>query len=65
MRSQGLIEQPPEATNAEPFTTDDPAIIADFLGRHGIQAEPTPESNAKPETGEAEPASKQTKETKS
>ena len=67
MRSQGLIEQPPEATNTEPFTTDDLAIIADFLGRHGNQAEPTqpPEINEKPETGEAEAASKQTKETKS
>ncbi|TMJ36787.1 MAG: hypothetical protein E6G86_18170 [Alphaproteobacteria bacterium] len=43
------------------------AIIADFLGRHGNQAEPTqpPESNEKPETGEAEPPSKEIKETKS
>ena len=65
MRSQGMIEQPPEATNTEPFTTDDLAIIAEFLGRHGIQAEPTPESNEKPGTGEAEPASKPTKQTKS
>jgi uncharacterized protein DUF5681 len=66
MRSQGLIERPQEGTNTEPFTTDDLAIIADFLGRHGNQAEPTqpPESNEKAEAGEIEPASKQTKETK-
>jgi len=67
MRSHGLIEPPQEATNTEPFTSDDLAIIADFLGRHGNQAEPTqpPESNEKPETGEAEPPSKEIKETKS
>jgi uncharacterized protein DUF5681 len=67
MRSQGLIEQPQEATNSEPFTTDDLAIIADFLGRHGDQAEPTQphESNEKAEAGKAEPASKETKETNS
>jgi Family of unknown function (DUF5681) len=62
MRSQGLIEQPQEATNSEPFTTDDLAIIADFLGRHGDQAEPTQphESNEKAEAGEVEPTSKDT-----
>ncbi len=67
MRSHGLIEPPQEATNTAPFTSDDLAIIADFLGRHGNQAEPTqpPESNEKPETGEAEPPSKEIKETKS
>jgi uncharacterized protein DUF5681 len=67
MRSHGLIEPPQEATNTEPFTSDDLAIIADFLGRHGNQAEPTqpPESNEKAETGEVEPPSKETKETKS
>jgi hypothetical protein len=67
MRSHGLIEQPQETTSTQPFTADDLAIITDFLGRHGNQAEPThpPESNEKPHTAEAEPPSKQTKETKS
>ena len=67
MRSHGLMDQPEEATNTEPFTADDLAIIADFRGRLGNQAEPTqpPESDEKTEAGEAEPASKQTKETKS
>jgi hypothetical protein len=62
-----MFGEPQEATNREPFTADDDAVIADFLRRHGNQAEPTqpPESTEKPETGEAEPPGKQTKETKS
>jgi Family of unknown function (DUF5681) len=62
-----LLGEPHEAKHAEPFTGDDPALIADFLRRHGNQVESTqpPGSNGKPVTGKAEPASQQTKETKS
>jgi hypothetical protein len=67
MRSHGMFEEPQEATNREPVTADDEAVLADFLRRHGNQVEPTQqsESTEKPETGEAEPPGKQTKETKS
>jgi uncharacterized protein DUF5681 len=67
MRLHGLIEQLQEATTTEPFTTDDGAIIGDFLERHRNQAEPAqpPDSNDKPDTGEAGPPSKQSKETRS
>jgi hypothetical protein len=66
-RSLGLIGEPQETTNCEPFTPDDPAMIADFFRRHGNQAEPTqpPESTENPEAGETEPPSKKTKEIKS
>jgi len=67
MRLYGLIEQPQETTSTQPFTADDLDIITDFVGRLGNQAGPTqpPESNAKPDTREDEPPSKETKETKS
>jgi hypothetical protein len=53
----------PEASPAEPFTADDPALIADFMRRYGGQAEPTeaPASAENPGTGEANPPSKETK----
>jgi Family of unknown function (DUF5681) len=67
MHRHRLDGEPHETTEAEPFTGDDPALIADFLRRHGNQVESTqsPGSNGKPVTGKAEPASQQTKETKS
>ena len=66
VRSLGLIGDAQEGSNTEPFTTDDLAIIVDFLGRHGNPVEPVqpPESTEGPQTGEAEPATKKTKETK-
>jgi hypothetical protein len=62
-RSLGLIAEPHEVTNTEPFTADDLAMIVDFLARHGNHAETTqpPDSTDKPETGKAEAASKETK----
>jgi hypothetical protein len=66
-RAFELMGEPQEAKQAEPFTGDDPALIADFLRRHGNQVETThsPGSNGTPATGKAEPASQQTKEPKS
>jgi Family of unknown function (DUF5681) len=63
-RSLGLIGDPQEVTNTEPITTDDLAMMVDFLRRHGNEAEPVQPSNStdKPEKAEAEPASKETKE---
>jgi len=46
MRSLGLIGEPPPATNQEPFTADDAAVIADYFRRHGAKAQP-PESEGK------------------
>jgi len=63
MRLYGLIEQPQETTSTQPFTADDLDIITDFVGRLGNQAGPT--GTEKPDTGEAEPPSKETKETNS
>jgi hypothetical protein len=67
MRSYGMFEEPQEATKQEPFTTDDGALIADFFQRHGHEMEPTQpaEGTAKPQTGEAKPPIKDSKETKS
>jgi hypothetical protein len=67
MQSHRLNGEPQEATNREPFTADDEAVIADFLWRHGNQVEPTqpPESTDKPESGEAQPTGKEIKETQS
>ena len=67
MQSLGLHEEPQDETNRQPVTADDEAVIADFLGRRGIEVKPTPppESTDKLESGMAESPSKQNKETKS
>src|SRR5438132_11229599 len=56
MQSLGLHNDPQEETNRQPITADDEAVIADFLGRRGIEMEPTPrpESTDKLESGMAE-----------
>jgi Family of unknown function (DUF5681) len=55
-----------EAINQEPFTADDPAVIADFLRRLGNPAPPTqpPERNVNPEAGAAKPARSEANKTK-
>jgi hypothetical protein len=35
MRSLGMTGEPPPPTNPEPFTADDPSVIADYFRRHG------------------------------
>jgi hypothetical protein len=67
MQKFGLHGEPQDATNREPLTADDSAVLADFLARLGMNAEPkqASEDAAKVETGKAEPASKETKEKKS
>jgi hypothetical protein len=67
LRSIGMTAEAPAAIPREPFTSDDEAVIADFLERGGNHAEPTqpPESTERPEAGKTEPPSKQSKETKS
>ena len=58
--------EPSEATKQEPFTADDQAVIADFLGRRGNEVQPTqpPQGDANPEAEAAMPAH-DTEETKS
>ena len=37
MRSLRMTDEAPEATNREPFTADDEAVIADYLRRRGSE----------------------------
>jgi hypothetical protein len=37
MRSLGMTGEPPAATNQEPFTADDEAVIAAYIRRHGSE----------------------------
>jgi hypothetical protein len=46
MRSLGLIGEPPQATNQEPFTPDDAALIEQYFRRHQGKSQP-PDSEAK------------------
>jgi hypothetical protein len=41
MRSFGMIGEVPEATDAQPFTTNDDAVLADFLRRQTPQPQRT------------------------
>jgi uncharacterized protein DUF5681 len=68
LRSVGMTAEAPAAIPREPLTSDDEAMIADFLGRQGNQVvAPTqpPESTEHPEPAETKTASQQSKETRS
>jgi Family of unknown function (DUF5681) len=41
MRSVGMIAEAPEATNSQPFTANDDAVLADFLRRQAPQSQQT------------------------
>ena len=36
LRSVGMMDEAPEASNAEPWTPNDEALLADFLRRSGV-----------------------------
>lgn len=40
MRSLGLIGEPPQAANQEPFTPDDAALIEEYFRRHQGKSQP-------------------------
>jgi hypothetical protein len=66
IRQFDLMGEPHETTQAEPFTVDDPELIADFLKRNDNQAESaqSPRSDEKSESGKGEPPSRPNKENK-
>src|SRR5262249_14505595 len=66
-RSLDLFGGAVDATNTEPLTSDDPSVISDFISRFEDQARPkqSPESDERPEIGNVERPSKETKEIRS
>ncbi len=62
LRAVGMTAEAPAATHREPVTSDDDAILADFLVRHGTgqeQAEPT-KPDANPPSAAAKPVNGRT-----
>jgi hypothetical protein len=54
MRSLGLIGEPPQPTNQEPFTPDDAALIEEYFQRHQGKSQP-PDSEGKEDSNGTTP----------
>jgi hypothetical protein len=60
MRSLGMTGEPPAATNQEPFTADDEAVIAAYIRRHGSEIQQATEIKDKEEPRGANPSNGRT-----